>query len=238
MSSAEAFEVLGMISSILLMIDGTEQVYDAATNAESLPDAFVTIACRLPIIRDTLFSARQRIEEGEVDEDSCKGVRSVAEACEKKAQRLVTLFQRTIPIDGASELEQYYKAVKAYGKGNEVENLMKEMLEDVQFLTGERGIKSATKAQQMQLIQVVADVLAVLPSVPEHVFQETSFTNTNCGPSNQYFEFDGEGEFYGQDSAQQYKAADSAVHLGTDLIFHSADRILCSYKCFCFMLIA
>lgn len=238
MPSAEAFAVLGMISSIVLMVDGTEQVYDAATNAESLPDAFLTIACRLPIIRDSLFSARQRIEEGEADEDSCKGVRPVAEACEKKAQRLVTLFQKTIPIDGASDLEKYYGAVKAYGKGNEVENLMKEMLEDVQHLAGERGINSATKAQQIQIIQAVADVLAVLPSVPEHVFQETSFTNTKYGARSQYIGLDEEGELYDQDSAQEYKAADSTIHLGTDLIFHSADKNFCSYKCFCSMLVA
>ncbi|MCJ1392832.1 hypothetical protein MMC18_005704, partial [Xylographa bjoerkii] len=165
MSGAEAIAVLGVISSIISIVDGTKQVYDAATNAQGLPEAFREVAGRLPIVRNILGSAKQHIYEGNVDENSCKGVKHIVETCEKKAQKLDTLFQKAIPKDGASDLERYYKAVKAYGKGNEVENLMKGMLEDVQLLACEHGMKTATKAQDEQIAQAITAVSAVAPSV-------------------------------------------------------------------------
>jgi hypothetical protein len=70
-------------------------------------------------------------------------------------------------------LERYYKAVKADGKGNEVENLMKGMLEDVHLLACEHGMKTATQAQQEQIAQAITEVSTRAPSVPEQVFQKT-----------------------------------------------------------------
>ena len=213
MSGAEAFAVLGVISAIISIVDGTKQVYDAATNAQGLPEAFHAIAGRLPIVRNILGSAKQHIHEGDVDEASCKGVKHVVEACEKKAKKLDTLFQKAIPKDGASDLERYYKAVKAYGKGNEVENLMKGMLEDVQLLACEHGIRTATKTEQEQIVKAVTEVSAVVPSVPEHVFQEIGFTNTNYGPGIQY---NAQGEYVAQGNARQYNSAGGAMSFGRD----------------------
>ena len=213
MSGTETFAVLRVISSIISIVDETKQVYDAATNTQGLPEAFRAIANRLPIIRNILGSAKQHVDEGDVDEDSSKGVKHVVEACEKKAKKLETLFQKAIPKDGASDLERYYKSVKAHGKGNEVENLMKGMLEDVQLLTCERGINTTTKAQQEQIAKVVIEVSAVLPSVPEHVFQETGLKNTNSGSGTQY---NAQGKYVAQGNARQYNTTGGTIYIGKD----------------------
>jgi N-terminal domain on NACHT_NTPase and P-loop NTPases len=167
MSGAEVIVLVGVISSIISIVDGTKQVYDAATNAQGLPEAFRDVAGRLPIVRNILGSAKQRIDNGDIDEDSCKGVKHVVEACEKKAKKIDELFHKAIPADGVSDLKRYYMAVKAYGKGNEVENLMKGMLEDVQLLACEHGMKTATKAQQEQIAQAITEVSAIHPDRPE-----------------------------------------------------------------------
>jgi hypothetical protein len=73
MSGAEAIIVLGVISSIIAIVDGTKKVYDAATNPQGLPAAFHEIANRLPIIRTILSSAEQHIRNKDVDESWCKG---------------------------------------------------------------------------------------------------------------------------------------------------------------------
>ena len=167
MSGAEAIMVLGVISSIISIVDGTKRIYDAATNAQGLPEAFRDVAGRLPIVRNILGSAKQHIDKGDVDEDSCKEVKHVVGACEKKAKKLDELFRKAIPADGASDLKRYYKAIKAHGKGNEVENLMKGMLEDVQLLACEHGMKTATKAQQEQIAQAITEVSAIHSDRPE-----------------------------------------------------------------------
>jgi hypothetical protein len=50
MSGAEAILVLRVISSIISIIDGTKQVYDAAKNVQGLPGAFREVAARLLIV--------------------------------------------------------------------------------------------------------------------------------------------------------------------------------------------
>ena len=160
MSGAEAIAVLGVISSIISIIDGTKQIYDAATNARGLPEAFREVADRLPVIESILNSAKRHVEEKNIDNDSCQGVRHVVEACEEKAKKLDELFRKAIPADDTSDLKRYYKAVKAWGKGNEVENLMKGMLEDVQLLACERGMETVTEAQQEQIIEAITKMSA------------------------------------------------------------------------------
>lgn len=213
MSGAEVIAVLGVISSIISIVDGTKKVYDAATNAQGLPEAFREVAGRLPIVGNTLDSAKQNIEERKVNNDSCKGVKHIVEACEEKAKKLEELFHKAIPADGASDLKRYFKAVKAWGKGSEVESLMKGMLEDVQFLACEHGIKTATKAQQEQIIKAIAEVSAVSPSVPEHELQETGFINKNYGSGTQY---NARGENIAQGSARQYMSGGGTMSFGKD----------------------
>ena len=224
MPGAEAIEVSRVISSIILIVDGTKQVYDAVTNVEGLPEAFRAVAGRLPIVRNILDSAKQHINEGDIDEDSCKRMKHVVEACKMKAKKLDTLLRKAIPNGGTSILKRYYQAIKAPGKGNEVEILMNGMLEDVQLLAREHGIKTATKAQRDQIVKAVPEMSAVLPSIPEYVFQETGFTNNDYGPGIQY---DAQGEYVAQGSARGYTNAGDAIYIGKDRIIHSASKFLC-----------
>ena len=213
MSGAEAFAVLGVISSIISIVDGTKKVYDAATDTKGLPQAFREVRGRLPIVGSILGSAKQDIEERKVKNDSCKGVKHVVEACEEKAKSLEELFHKAIPAEGASDLKRYYKAVKALGRGSEVENLMKGILEDVQLLACERGMKTASNAQQQEIVKAITEVSAVSPSIPEHEFQETGIANTNYGSGTQY---NAQGENIAQGNARQYNSAGGSMTFGKD----------------------
>lgn len=90
---------------------------------------------------------------------------------------------------------------------------MKGMLEDVQFLACEHGIKTATKAQQEQITKAIAEVSAVPPSVPEHELQETGFININYGSGTQY---NARGENIAQGSARQYMSGGGTMSFGKD----------------------
>ena len=63
MSGAESILVLGTISSIITVVDETKRVYDGATNAHGLPQVFREVATRLPIVQNSLVSAKRQIEE-------------------------------------------------------------------------------------------------------------------------------------------------------------------------------
>ena len=51
MSGGEAALVLGVISSVISIIDAIKQVYDAAANVQGLPEAFREVSARLLIVR-------------------------------------------------------------------------------------------------------------------------------------------------------------------------------------------
>ena len=214
MSGGEALAVLGAISAIISIIDASKKVYNAAKDTKGLHPAFREVAGRLPIVESILESAKQNIDERKVNDDSCKGVKHVAEACEEKVKTLDDLFHKAIPADGASDLKRYYKAVKALGRGNEVEKLMKGILEDVQLLACERGMNTATYDQEQEIVKAISDVSAISPSVPENEFQETGFTNTNYGSGTQY---NAKGKNINQGNARQYNlTGGGSMNFGKD----------------------
>ena len=212
MSGAEALAVLGAISAVVSLIDETKKVYDAASHLRGLPGAFREVADRLPIVTNILHAAREEYQQTHIDESSCAGAKPVLDACEQKARRLNDLFIKALPKDGASGLRRYYQAVKVCGKGNEVENLMKGILEDLQLLACDHGLVAA-KVQQEQITLAITELSAVTPSVPEHLFQESSFTATNTGPGTQY---NAHGENIAQGNARQYNSAGGTMNFGKE----------------------
>lgn len=204
MSGAEAIAILGIISSVVAIVDGAKQVYDAASNAESLPEAFREIAARLPIVQDILCSARRYIEGGGADEDVCKGARAVLKSCEVKAEKLKKLFTEVIPADGSSRRKRYLSAVKTLGKGSSVENLMKGVLGDVQLLAIEHGMVTETDQRGDQLAKAIKEVADLPTSLPGNATDDTGFTASHSG-SGHIYQSQGE-QFNNTGSGHSYHA--------------------------------
>jgi hypothetical protein len=123
------------------------------------------------------------------------------------------LFHKAIPGEGASRLTRYYKAVKSYGKGNEVETLMKKMLEDVQLLACEHGLKTVTKAQKDEIAQAIEEVSEVTPSVPDDDATQPGLLATNTGSGTQN---NAVGEHIAQGEARMYVSGGGQMNFGKD----------------------
>ena len=181
MSSTEAVTILGVISSIISIVDGIKQVYDAASNTKGLPEAFREVATRLPIIQDILGLARRHVNQGNADMNAFEGVMDVVEHCEKKAQKLQELFQRVLPVDDASRTKRYISEVRTLGKGVRVETLMKGMLEDVRLLGINHGIAIKNNTQWKALDKAIKEMAALPPSLLSHTIEEGDFVATHSG---------------------------------------------------------
>jgi hypothetical protein len=181
MSGAEAILVLGVVSSVIAVVDGAKQVYDAAANAEGLPEAFREVAERLPIVQNILASAEKHISDGDIDENSCKAMKPVIERCGKRAENLDKLFRKVIPPGDASRPERYLKAVRTLGKGGKVETLMMGMLEDTQLLASDYGLQAFTKDQIEQIAKALKEVSDIKISVPDSEFYDSTTTTNILG---------------------------------------------------------
>ena len=158
---------------------------DHFTCNRGLPEAFRVVSGRLPIVLDILDSTKDYIDKGNINEESCRAVKGVVKECQRKAKKLDEMFQKVCPEDDALRLETYYKAVKTIVKGNKVGNLMKGIMEDVQLLACERGIKIVNKSRTEQVSAAITEVAALPSFVPEQAVQETGIGILQSGSGTQ-----------------------------------------------------
>lgn len=162
-----------------------------------------------------LDPARKSIDNEYVSEDSCEEVRQVVDVCYKRAAKLKSLFNQVVLAKTSSSRSSiYWKAVKTYGKGNEVEILMRWMLEDVQILAKERGMRMVTGTEHTAIVTAIEEVSAIPPSLPEHVFQDSSITVNQSGTGTQT---NVNASVSAMDSARQSIAPGGTMNFGKDL---------------------
>ncbi|TEY23438.1 hypothetical protein BOTCAL_1480g00010 [Botryotinia calthae] len=136
----EASLVLGIISSIISIIDATKQIYQAVEDETGFPKNFKTSARKLPLVSQLLGEAEKYI--GSMTNESTKAnFAPTLTNCKLQASQLKELFEKAIPEEGASRMDRYIKAVRTIGKDSQVESLMKGILDDLQLLATSFPVK-------------------------------------------------------------------------------------------------
>ncbi|KAF8852969.1 NACHT-domain-containing protein [Acephala macrosclerotiorum] len=145
MSGAEAVLVIGLIGSLISIVEATKKVYDAAGDAKGQPEAFRQVSARLPIVIEILRDAEARASE--LDEMKLEAIKQTLESCKAKAEKLEKMFQKVIRKDGDKRFDRYKKALHTLGKGDKVDCLMEGIHKDTQLLVSEKLMGTATEAQ-------------------------------------------------------------------------------------------
>jgi hypothetical protein len=97
MSGAEVGFVVGLIASVISIIEATKTVYDAAKDAKGQPEAFRQVAARLPLVIEILHSAKERAQA--IDEAAQKALEPILKLCKAKTENLKKIFQKVIRKD-------------------------------------------------------------------------------------------------------------------------------------------
>jgi len=190
MSGAEFIAVAGVISSIIAIVQGINQVVEAAIDAEGLPKVFRRASHKLPIISEILEATKSTFEKNKALQVE-KTIKQTIDNCEENWQILKGLFDKVLPEDETTQIDRYYKAVKTLGKKGKVENLMKEMLENVQLLTNFK-IMTATRTEEAKntnvdkekVAKAITDVTGWESSVPDNIFENGTYSVTVSGDGN------------------------------------------------------
>ena len=186
---------------------------DHFTYNSGLPEAFRVVAGQLPIVLDILDLTQKSVNQGNINEESCKAVKGVVEECKRKVIELDKIFREICPKDVASRLERYSKAVKTLGRGHKVDNLMQGILRDIQLLACERGIMIADKPRIVQVSTAIAELEALPSSDPQQMLQGTENTTFHSSSGTQY---NAHGEFIAQSPARQYNSSGGTMNFGKD----------------------
>lgn len=191
------FEVIGLISAIIGIVDYSTKLYSACRDKSKLPQAFREAAQRLSLVQETLQTVKSQLSEEQSrerqtqeDEDAWErakaAIKSTLQACRDKVDKLDELFKEVIPTRDASRYERYWKVAKAVGRASEVELLMKIILENVQLLAGNQIFKVASTAQVEELKKALTEIEILPPSVPKSKAALASMGIYNYGSEPQY----------------------------------------------------
>ena len=175
MSGVEAVAVLGVISSVIAIIDGIKKAYEAVSDAQGLPEAFREVGVRLPFVERILASAEIHFEKTATDTDSLEAARKLLESCKIKLQRLNELFKKVVPTDGASRADRYLSAARTLGKGSRVESLMSGILVDIRLLADDYNLTPSKEKDE--LAKAVQEIAALKPSIPEYAFDSAGWVS-------------------------------------------------------------
>jgi hypothetical protein len=183
MSGAEAAFVVGLISSVISIIEATKTVYDAAKDAKGQPEAFRQVAARLPLVTAILHKAKERTQT--LDEMAQEALEPTLESCKTKAEKLEKMFRKVIRTDDDKWYDRYKKAVGTLGKQGRVEGLMEGILKDIQVLACERLMGTATDSQVKEIEAAIKQMEDMPSSLLEEtgggVHQEHSGSGDNIG---------------------------------------------------------
>lgn len=195
----EAGTVIGLISAVISIIEATKTVYDAAKDAKGQPKAFRQVVARLPLVNEILKSAKERIQT--LDESAREALKPILKSCKAKAEGLEKIFQEVVRKDDDKWYHRYSKAVGTLGKGDKVEYLMEEILKDIQVVTCERLMGTATDTQVKKLEDAIKEMNEMPPSLPDearsaiqtHSGSGDNFGHTGPGTTNIH---EGSGDLY------------------------------------------
>lgn len=199
-------------SSVIGIVESTKQIYEAAKDAKGLTKAFHEVGERLGMVTVILEGAKE-FDEANMKLARQKIVLEYVETCQKRAKDLNDLFEKVLKKVDDGWKQRYIKAFKAAGKGSEVEALMRKLLDDVELLASEKGLRTSTEDQRRQLFEAVEELAALTPSVPELELQESGITAHNSGSGTQY---NAHGEYIAQGEAKQYNTAGGTMQFGKD----------------------
>ena len=205
MSGAEAITIIGLISSVITIIEKSRDLYDAATNVKGLHEAFRAVSSNIPLVLNILRECKRVQEQDDRDwretndaarklelEESAEAVRPIMAACEDNAMKLKEIFEKVIPEEDANWLDRYRKAVQTVmpGRKRKVEDLMKDILEKLQLLHANQSFKVVTERRSDDLDGAIQQLSELSPSLPDDDGRYSHYgsgsMNINSGEGTQH----------------------------------------------------
>ncbi|OAQ60149.1 hypothetical protein VFPPC_10585 [Pochonia chlamydosporia 170] len=178
------FEVFGLITGIIGLIETLGTVYKSVKDLNGLPETFQEVVHRIPLLEQTLQAARAHTNDVESDKEA-EALCTVLKNCEKKTKQLLEILEEINKNKDKSARAIYQRLVLQLGKASRVETLLDNILKDLQVLAAHRAFKAALETQAEALDEgrkKLEQVAREKPSVPDSMFEEPSgTTNINYG---------------------------------------------------------
>lgn len=131
MSGAETLLVVGIVANIVQLVDFTnkavDRVKDSAQDVHSIPKTFRDIQLTLSLLANTLSKIEDQANFDMINEQTCKALQSILEACEAKMTKLKVIFIQALLAKDASRWTRGWQAVKTLKKDKKVDDIVRSL---------------------------------------------------------------------------------------------------------------
>lgn len=159
-------EAVGLIASVIQIIEATKRVYDAARDAQGQPEVFRQVAARLPLVIKILNSASVRAQV--LDKTAQEELKPILESCKQKAENLKQISQKVAPKNDDKWYDRCEKFVGVL-RTHRVERLMEGILKDIHVLACEKLMGTATDAE----VKEIKEAMKEMKDTPSSLQDET-----------------------------------------------------------------
>lgn len=182
MPGEEIITVVGLIASIITIIETSKNLYDASKDAKGLHEAFRDVAQNMPLVLDILHDCQAIQQHVEKDHEtqpdaahkkelevSSAATKAVMADCHKKAEMLEHIFKKVMPSEGAKKRERYKKAAKSVKPGcaKKVVSLMTGIMTDLQTLQTSRFFKDQLEKRAGDIQSAIDKLSELRPSLED-----------------------------------------------------------------------
>ena len=211
-------EVIGTISAVISLVEGTAAAIRTIKKIRDLPKAFIEVEKKLPLVKAILNQTRNELDNSRAIEPNIKkALKKIIKECLENADKLhdiiEDLTEKCKIHEGETDVlwktaKEVYKKILQGIKGHRVEILMKDLMKNLQLLVDTETLRYAKfHTQALEHIKLAIEDLDLVarqsPSLEDNDFDAKSTVNTMniheqgrgwqnnpSGGSNQFFQGD------------------------------------------------
>jgi len=131
--------VLGVVANVMQLVDYSCKILDRIEGfnkgVKELPKSFRNLQVELPLLANILRRTNQKADSGQLDEETCKAIQPIIEACQTDLTALQEIFSKSVPKEGASKPEVVWKAITSLKLDKQVERAASSIASFVRTLT-------------------------------------------------------------------------------------------------------
>jgi hypothetical protein len=145
---AEALALVGIVASIVQLVDFSSKVLsrlnEFQSSVDEIPTSFRNIKVDLPLLLDTLKRISKDISTGLIADEIQKSLLPVIEGCQSQIESLDVVLVKALPTPSDSRTQRTRKAISSLSQEAKVEKIWSALRSHLLTLTFYYSVASST----------------------------------------------------------------------------------------------
>jgi hypothetical protein len=146
--------VVGLIDACIGITTTILEIGRAVRDAQGLLPTLRDLCEKLPAIEDLLETARERCEDGKINENSKKTSKPILKQCEQALAELRDVFRKACPKDGDHRSKRIWKGARTvfFGRDGQVRKLLVSVQDNMWLLEQQEVFRIGDRLDELRML--------------------------------------------------------------------------------------